>query len=289
MGRREIRFSLAHAAIGVHLRLLGHQLVFAQLLLQHGNLSASRAALRFGLHQSRARGFLSIAHLRIIEKTGLNQIRLRFMQPQTFGIAAFIPGDKVEFVNHATLRAYASNTVTALERVTDKDWLLTLAKPVADFGKDDVVDNISWYPNLTIRNCTVDTDSCRGFLITTRGKALVEGCTFIRTRMSAILCEDDAEGWFESGRLRDLTIRNNKFINCGIEINPHTSSSKPEEWVHENIRIENNFFNAAGISAHNVKGLTIVGNRSPGGSIPSSIAPSCTEVKMENNAQKANE
>jgi hypothetical protein len=228
-------------------------------------------------------------HLRIIEKTGPNQIRLRFMQPQTYGIAAFLPGDKVEFVNHATLRSYAANTVTGLQRVTDKDWLLTLAEPVAEFGKDDVVDNVSWYPNVTIRNCTVDTDSCRGFLITTRGKALVEGCTFIRTRMSAILCEDDAEGWFESGPLRDLTIRNNKFIHCGIEINPHTASSKPEEWVHENIRIENNFFDGAGVSARNVKGLTVAGNRSPGGSIPVNVASSCTEVKVQDNAEKARE
>ena len=228
-------------------------------------------------------------HLRIIEKTAPNQVQLRFMQPQTYGIAAFQAGDKVEFVNHRTLRDYADNTVAGLDRITDKDWLLTLARPVADFGTDDVVDNVSWYPNVTIRNCTVDTDSCRGFLITTRGKALVEGCTFTSTRMSAILCEDDAEGWFESGPLRDLTIRNNKFINCGVEINPHTGSNKPEEPVHENIRIEDNFFDAAGISARNVTGLTVLNNRSPSGSVPINVAPSCTGVRVEGNSMKSKE
>ncbi len=209
-------------------------------------------------------------HLRLIEKTGPNQVLIRFMQAQTYGFAAFQAGDTVEFVNHQTLRAYASNTVTGLERKTDKDWLLTLAAPVADFGRNDVVDNVSWYPNITIRNCSVDTASCRGFLITTRGKAVVEGCTFTRTHMSAILVEDDAEGWFESGPIRDLTIRNNTFFQCGqnghpvVWINPHNGNADPALPVHEQIRILDNAFDGGNVSAKSVKGLTVTGNRFAG-------------------------
>jgi hypothetical protein len=228
-------------------------------------------------------------HLRLIEKTGPNQVLLRFMQPQTYGIAAFQPGDRVEFVNHTTLRSYATNAVSAIERKTDKDWLLTLERPLADFGKDDVVDNVSWYPNVTIRNCTVDTDSCRGFLITTRGKALVEGCTFTRTAMSAILVEDDAEGWFESGPIRDLTIRSNRFIQCAnpvVHLNPQTHSSRPEDWVHENVRIVGNYFDGGGISARNVKGLTIAGNRFTATALPVQTN-ACTEVVVESNSLAA--
>lgn len=225
-------------------------------------------------------------HLRLVEKVGPNQVLVRFMQPQTYGIAAFQPGDKVEFVHHRTLRGYAQNTVTGLERKTDKDWLLTLANPAADFGKDDVVDNVSWYPDLTIRNCTVTMDSCRGFLITTRGKALVEGCTFTGTAMSAILVEDDAEGWFESGPIRDLTIRNNRFLGCAnpvVCINPHIGNDDPALPVHENIRIENNFFDSGGISARSVKGLTITGNRFSGAPHPVQTT-ACTEVRIEGNS-----
>lgn len=219
-------------------------------------------------------------HLRIIEQTGPKQVLLRFMQPQTYGLAAFVPGDKIEFVNHSTLRSYASNTVTALERRTDKDWLLTLAQPIAAFGQDDVVDNVSWYPNVTIRNCTVTMDSCRGFLITTRGRARVEGCTFNRTAMSAILVEDDAEGWFESGPIRDLTIRDNKFIGCGdpvVCISPHNGNNDPALPVHENIRIENNSFAGGGIGARSVKGLTIAGNHFSSLGLPVQMT-ACSDV-----------
>lgn len=224
-------------------------------------------------------------HLRIVGKPGPNQVLLRFMQPQTYGIAAFLPGDQVAFVNHRTLRGYATNTVSALERKSDKEWLLTLAQPAAESGADDVVDNLTWYPNVTIRNCTVTMDSCRGFLITTRGKALVEGCTFTRTSMSAILVEDDAEGWYESGPIRDLTIRNNRFVECAgpvICLNPHNSNTDPALPVHENIRILDNLFEGGGVSARSVKGLTVTGNRFTGDSLPVQTA-GCTDVVAERN------
>lgn len=237
-------------------------------------------------------------HLRIIGKTGDNQLHLRFMQSQTYGIAAFQPGDEVAVISHAALRERPGSPrrkVVSIEPkpgdATRKDWLLTLDGPVPEFDPNDVIDNVSWYPNITIRNCHVDTDSCRGFLITTRGKALVENCTFVRTHMSAILVEDDAEGWFESGPISDLLIRNNRFIQCGqdgspvVWINPHNAAPKPEAPVHENIRIEGNFFDGGGISARSVKGLTVINNHSTGGNVPVNTQ-ACSDVDVKDNQAK---
>ena len=229
-------------------------------------------------------------HLRIIERIGDNQLLIRFMHRQTYGFAAFQPGDEVAVISHSNLREYAGNPrrkVTAVEKKSDKDWLLTLDGPAPAFEKDDVLDNITWYPNLTARNNQISMDPVRGFLLTTRGKVVVEGNTFHRCAMAAILIEDDAEGWFESGPVRDMLIRGNTFTWCGISINPQTKSSKPEEPVHENIRIVDNVFEGDGkVSARSVKGLTVTGNRSSHGSIPVTLAPSCTETKVENSDQK---
>jgi hypothetical protein len=145
-----------------------------------------------------------------------------------------------------------------------------------------VLDNLTWYPNLTARNNHISMDPVRGFLITTRGKVLVEGNTFFRCAMAGILIEDDAEGWFESGPIRDLTIRNNTFVRCGIEINPMSKSQNPDEPVHENIRIERNRFEeGAGISAHHVKGLSIIGNLTTSDSLPIRTNATCTDVEIE--------
>lgn len=208
-------------------------------------------------------------HLRIIGKTGDRQLHLRFMHPQTYGFAAFAPGDEVAVVNHVNLRELPDNPrrkVVAIEGKTGgtsgKDWLLTLDGPVPDFGPDDVIDNLTWYPDLVARDNHVDMASCRGFLITTRGKALVEDNTFERCAMPGILVEDDANGWFESGPIRDLTIRGNRFIGCGIKIEPQTRA--PELPVHENIRILDNEFDGGGISVAGTRGLTLRGNRFTG-------------------------
>lgn len=231
-------------------------------------------------------------HLRIVGKPADNQLRLRFMHRQTYGFEAFAPGDEVAVVSHKSLREFPGNPrrrVAKLERPADdssgKEWLLTLDGPVPEFGEHDVIDNLSWYPDFTARNCHVTMDSCRGFLITTRGNALVEGCTFHRCAMPGILVADDAEGWFESGPIRDLTIRDNRFIGCGIRIKPENRSSDPDQPVHENIRIEDNYFEGAGVSAKSVRGLTVRGNRTPDGKLSVNHS-ACTGVTEEDNAAR---
>jgi hypothetical protein len=230
-------------------------------------------------------------HLRIIEKPADNQLLVRFMHPQTYGFAAYVPGDEIAVINHANLREYDKNPrrkVTKVDKRNEKDWLLTFDGQVPSFGPDDVLDNITWYPNLTLRNNHVSMDPVRGFLITTRGRVLVEGNTLQRCAMPGILIEDDAEGWFESGPVRDLMIRNNKFINCGIQINPQTKSAKPEEPVHENIRVTGNFFEDCGVSARSVKGLSITANRFSVAALPVQTN-ACSDVKIEVNQLGARE
>ena len=231
-------------------------------------------------------------HLRIVGKPAENQLLLRFMHPQTYGFAAFQPGDEVAVIHHASLREYEGNPrrkVTGVERVNDKDWILTLDAPVPAFEKDDVIDNVTWHPNLTARNNHVSLDPVRGFLLTTRGRVLVENNTFYRPAMAGILVEDDAEGWFESGPVRDLLIRSNRFIRCGISINPHTQGDRPGAAVHENIRIEGNVFTeGGGVSARSVRGLRVVNNHSPGGSVAVNVK-ACADAVVESNNGKSAE
>ena len=227
--------------------------------------------------------------LRIIEKIGDNQLLMRFMHKQTYGFAAYAPGDEVAVICHSNLREYADNPrrkVTAVERKSDEDWLLTLDGPAPKFGQSDVLDNITWQPNLTARNNHISVDPVRGFLLTTRGRTLIEENTFHRCTMEAISISGDATSWFESSPVRDVLIHKNTFIGCGISIDPNVKSDNPEEPVHENIRINDNDFEDAGVSAKNVKGLTLTGNHSPDGAPPIKLAPSCSETKIEDNESK---
>ena len=101
--------------------------------------------------------------------------------------------------------------------------------------------------------------------------------------MPGILIEDDARGWFESTCVRDMTIRNNRFLSCGISIDPQSAGST--EPVHENIRIVDNYFEGSGIHAKGTRGLVITGNRFSGG--VSIGITHCEEVRNENNVANA--
>ena len=104
----------------------------------------------------------------------------------------------------------------------------------------------------------------RGFLIATRRKVIVEQNEFLATHMSAIHSAIDANRWCESGYVRDMTIRNNRFIRCAepvIGIAPRNRD--PNNSVYENIRIENNEFllrDKLIVKAKSTKNLGVTGN-----------------------------
>jgi hypothetical protein len=227
-------------------------------------------------------------YLRIIEKAGDKRLLLRFMHPQTYGFAAFAPGDEVAVICHTKMREYKDNPrrkVTAIERKSDKDWLLTLDGAVPHFAENDVVDNMTWHPDITVRNNHFSVDPVRGFLLTTSGKAIVENNIFHRCAVAAISMSADSSKWFESTPVRDVLIRGNTFNECGVFVDPAIESASPDEPIHENIRIIDNKFDRAGVSAMGARNLTITGNRSASEPLPIKIEDSCTEVKIENNGQ----
>ncbi len=183
-------------------------------------------------------------HLRIVGRPAPNKITVRFMHPQTFGFDAFAPGDRIDYVSSNTLVPYASNTVSGVNQLNEKEIELTLQHPNPEnIQPDDVVENVTWTPSVHISNTVCRHIPTRGFLLTTRKPVLVERCRFEKTGMPAILVEDDASGWYESGVVRNMTISRNTFIQCGeavIQIVPH--APRPEGEVHRNITITGNTF-----------------------------------------------
>jgi len=240
------------------------------------------AAWADGLHVSGCRGRLLVkdcvfsgahddainihgTHLRVVERLPGRQVRVRFMHPQTFGFLAFHPGDEIEFVHSDSLATYGPNRIKEARLLTPRELLLTLEIPIPDeFRDDDALENVTWTPEVEIRGCTVSRIPTRGFLVTTRRPVRIENNEFLGTHMSAILVEDDARGWYESGCVRDMIIRGNRFIRCGepvVHINPRNTVAN--EAVHRNIRIENNQYilrGTAGVKAASTRGLRVTGN-----------------------------
>lgn len=212
-------------------------------------------------------------HLKITSIVSKNKVRLAFMHHQTYGFEAFFAGDSIAFVNPQTLLSLGQAVVKNAMLINKKEMEIELNDPLpATIKEGDCIENITWTPELTVRNSHFERTNTRGILVTTRRKVLIENNTFFRTGMHPILIADDALSWYESGPVQDVTIRNNRFEECGynsapgnyiIAIAPENHQQLPGKYVHRNIRIENNFFKVFDtpvLTAKSVDGLVFSNN-----------------------------
>lgn len=183
-------------------------------------------------------------HLRAVASDSPNRLTVRYCHHQTYGFQPFYESDSVEIVDLHTLNSIYDAKVTHIRTVNDYDYEITLDKDLPEADLEDIaVENISWTPEVEIVNNLFARTPTRGILLTTRRRSLIEGNTFFRIPMSAILVSDDARSWYESGPVHDLTIKNNTFYECNapvICISPETD--RFDKAVHKNIIIENNKF-----------------------------------------------
>lgn len=136
-------------------------------------------------------------HLKVMEYVSDRQVKVRFMHGQSYGFEAFYKGDEVEFVDAHSLRCLQPACVKAVERIDDYEILLTLDRAVNDNVKtaENVsVENVTWTPEVEIRNNYFSRIPTRGILVTTRRKVVIEDNVFYRIPMSGVLVSDDARG-----------------------------------------------------------------------------------------------
>lgn len=242
-------------------------------------------------------------NLRAIERVGEQGLKLRFMHGQSYGYNAFFKGDTIAFVKAATMERFASACVRSVKRLTDRtlEVLFDRNIPKELELNHDCVENISCTPELEVRNCYFTRTSTRGTLVTTPRKVVIADNIYYKTGMSAILIEGDAEGWYESGPVKDVLIKNNTFIDCAynggpgnavIALHPSNTIIDAGHPVHKNIRIIGNTFKTSGnpvLYAKSTEGLIFEENKitntlSTGYPIkPALILNGCKDVVIKNN------
>lgn len=212
-------------------------------------------------------------HLQVTDIRSSNTVQVKFMHPQTYGFEAFFAGDSVGFTRSASLQTFGYGLVKSATLISEREMLIEFERDIPiGIQNGDCLENITWTPAFTIRNCRLEGTNTRGLLVTTRRKVLIENNIFYRTGMHAILIANDASGWFESGAVEDVTIRGNTFQECGYNSAPnsYTINIAPENhirvqqfYVHRNIRIEDNVFKIYDrpvLAAKSVRGLLFQNN-----------------------------
>lgn len=221
---------------------------------------------------------------RVVERISDTKFKVRYMHHETAGFPNFFVGDKVEFMTSGNMIPVENSVAKVIDvqgptgnsgasasgsgSLTDIIITLDKAMPAEIAANSHVVENITYTPSVVIRNNTFKQVPTRGILVTTRKKVEIKDNVFDGMGMASIYISNDAQGWYESGPVRDVTIEGNTFLRPTAEaavifIEPTNPTVSREKTIHENIKVLNNTFyiqNGQVLNAKSVKDLSFTGN-----------------------------
>lgn len=194
-------------------------------------------------------------YVKIIKLISPTEVIVKLIHYQQFGFDFLTQNAKVEITEAESLNPYQENTVAKSVRLNKEFTKVTFAQPISDKVKvGDVIAASGDYPDVLIKNCIIQKNRARGFLLGSRGKIVLEN-NYFHTQCAAIDLEGDGRFWFEQSGVRDLTLRNNVFDNCNYSLmlgagvimvgSGIEESKKSESRYNRNILIENNIFKLA--------------------------------------------
>lgn len=262
-------------------------------------------------------------YLRTEEVIDNKTIRMRYIHGQQGGFRQYHPGDEIVFYSRTYLdtpkgvsedkpfiveSSIAPGEVYNGKALSMRDEIVTFKDEIPEAvlaqlrtkivrqneAKDVepmyVAENITYSPKLTIKGNKMKSIPTRGILASVRKEVIIEDNIFENMTMANIYLSNDADYWYESGPIRDMTIKGNKFYIrptgqsewgnvSGIFIDPvivrpyawkyeDGSSPLPEDMermqVHKGIKIIENEFHMANdnvVTAEGVDGMEIRDNK----------------------------
>ncbi|MDO4930490.1 MAG: alpha-1,3-galactosidase B [Bacteroidales bacterium] len=163
-------------------------------------------------------------YLKVRERIDDHTLRCRFEHDQAWGFAWGDVGDTVSFVRSATMEVACSPTVITAIKPADKpeikgcrEYIITVRDALPkeiNAAEGYGIENLTWTPEVVFSGNTVRNNRARGALFSSPRRTVCENNFFDHTSGTAILLCGDCNGWYESGAVRDLVIRRNKFVNA---------------------------------------------------------------------------
>lgn len=221
----------------------------------------------------------------VVQRISDTKFKVRYMHNETAGFPNFFVGDEVEFMTSGNMIPVENSVAKVIEvegptgdsgasfsgTGSLTDMIITLDRPMpAEIAANShVVENITYTPSVVIQNNVFKQVPTRGILVTTRKKVEIRDNVFDGMGMASIYISNDAQGWYESGPVKDVTIEGNTFLRpaagaAAIFIEPTNPTVSREKTIHENIKIRDNTFymqNGKVLDAKSVKDLSFTGNR----------------------------
>ncbi|MDR2026680.1 MAG: right-handed parallel beta-helix repeat-containing protein [Prevotellaceae bacterium] len=191
--------------------------------------------------------------VRIVERLNDRTLRCKFMHGQSSGMIWARTGESVGFIDNKNMQTVAFGTVSSYRQTAKDVFEISFTQPVpGQITEGYALENLTWTCNFSVTGSQFRSCRARGLLVSTPGKVTVTGNVF-ESSGSAILIAGDANGWFESGAVKDVTITRNtfkspcmtsmyQFCEGVISIFPIIPQKDRATPFHRNIRIVDNSF-----------------------------------------------
>jgi len=210
------------------------------------------------------------AYVLVEDVLGPNKIGVRIGHFQQAGFQFAEEGDNVGFINNEkSADVEFKATVKSFSKLNQHYYIITLNENATDkLSKGYVVENLDWYPEVTITNNHFADNRARGLLLKSPKKTIVKNNYFSNMMQAIIISGGINTWWYESGGAQDVLIEGNTFGDCayGGGKRPVISISGKLDnkgRILEKIIINNNTFNNFNpsiIKATGVKQLEFTNN-----------------------------
>lgn len=209
------------------------------------------------------------AYQRVVDVLGKNSLGVRMGHYQQAGFALAKPGDKVGIVRLSeSFEPYATLTVKSVDFINGRYNRVVFNEELPErVSSEDMLENLSAYPELVIDGCTFKGNRARGILISTPENTTITN-TFFNTQMSAIFIPVESGAWHESGSGANIIIENNVFQDCcfggkakGVIL--FETDDDTDNIAFKSVKIANNKFNHYDnliLELANIDGFTFEGN-----------------------------
>lgn len=151
-------------------------------------------------------------YMEVVDRLPGKRFGARFGHFQQEGFDFAEKGDSILFINRADLSILGCGRVEEVEHVNENYYLFRTGfdlEAIPD-SVQIAVGNRAADAAAEISGCTVRYNRARSLLISTPGDVCIENCD-LSSMMAGIRICGDANYWFESGRTRNVVIRNNRF------------------------------------------------------------------------------
>lgn len=163
-------------------------------------------------------------YLKVKQRLDDNSLICSYEHNQAWGFAWGDKGDSVCFVKSKTMEML--NHINIIKEIKpydkeivkgSKEFLITFEDKLPEEIQTELpvgIENLSWTPQVIFSHNVVRNNRARGALFSSPLKTVCKDNIFDHTSGTAILLCGDCNGWYESGAVRDLLIKNNTFINA---------------------------------------------------------------------------